>query len=114
MPVHWSYSAAVKVSLISSDTVDNCTIKVPREVILHLYSALVGPHLESCIELRGPQHKKNMELLRRAMKITQGLELLWHRERLTELRLFSTCWKNFSSHFSEDPTPSPLTLGHSG
>ncbi|KAJ7408726.1 hypothetical protein WISP_118868 [Willisornis vidua] len=64
-----------------------------RERILPLYLALIRPHQKCCIQLWGPQHRKDISLLQQVQRLAtmmiRRMEHLSYEERLRELGLFS-------------------------
>jgi len=56
-----------------------------REVILPLCSALVRPHLESCVQLWSPQHRTDMDLLERVQRRPQKSSEGWSTSPVTKV-----------------------------
>ena len=76
----WIISLAAQNANCSLGCIKRREARRDREVIVPLYSALVSLHLEYFDHVRGPQYRKDVELLervqRRATKMIRGLEHL--------------------------------------
>lgn len=82
----------------------NSVVSRLRELILAVFSALVRPHLGSCVLSSAPQSKRSMHMLgtvqQRATKMSKGLKHLSSEERMRGLQLFDlddSAWRRGGS-----------------
>ncbi|GAB0192030.1 hypothetical protein GRJ2_001668300 [Grus japonensis] len=89
LDMSWQYAHTAQEANYILCCINRSIARQSKEVILPLYSALLRPHLEYCVQLWDPQHRKDMDLLeqvqRRAMNMIRGLEHLSYEDRLRDV-----------------------------
>ncbi|KAJ7406825.1 hypothetical protein BTVI_64514 [Pitangus sulphuratus] len=63
LDMNWQCALVAQKAKHILDCIERNLANNLREVILPLYSALVRPNMEYCIQLWGPQHRNNISLL---------------------------------------------------
>ena len=76
-----------------------------REVIVPLYSALVRPHLEYCVQAWGLQYRKDVELLERVQRSATKISEVWSTSPMKKGSGNWACFSLEKRRLWKDPVP---------
>ena len=96
--------AAKRANLCILGCIKHSVASWSNKVVILLYSVLVWPHLEYCVQFWAPQFQQDVKILesiqRRATKLVKGLEGMSYEQQLRTLHLSSSERRRLRGHFS--------------